>query len=420
MTLRRKLGWVAALYFAEGMPFAIVKDVLPVYFRVQGLSLTEVGLTQLLGMPWTLKVLWSPLIDRFGERRQWMAACLAAMCLLLILIPAFDPGSLSLGLWAALLLFTVASATQDIAIDAYTIGLIEKGEEGEANGVRVSAYRAALIIAGGGLLLLAGVTGWGNAFLTAAVLFAGLALILSRAPRIVVPIAERRRWLEPMKEWLFRPGAVSVLLFVLIYKLGDAAMGPMPKALWLARGLGESEIGLVATSAGVLATIAGALLGGHLTTRWGIFHGLWILGLTQALSNLGYAVVAWMDLPEPATTVSSLSEAIAALGEPARAMLYGASIFESFTGGLGTAAFLAFLMHVCDKRHAAVQYALLSAVFAFSRDVAGATSGWATTRLGYGSFFFLTFLLALPAYGLLPFIRGWIRDRDQERVSDER
>jgi PAT family beta-lactamase induction signal transducer AmpG len=169
---------------------------------------------------------------------------------------------------------------------------------------------------------------------------------------------------------------------------------------------------LVATSAGVLATVVGALIGGYLTTRWGIFRGLWILGLTQALSNLGYATVAWMDLPAPVTSVSTFGGAIAALGEPARAMLYSASIFESFTGGLGTAAFLAFLMHVCDKRHAAVQYALLSAVFAFSRDLAGATSGWATTRLGYGSYFFLTFLLALPAYGLLPFIRGWIRDRE--------
>jgi PAT family beta-lactamase induction signal transducer AmpG len=420
MTLRRKLGWVGILYFAEGMPFAIVKDVLPVYFRVHGLSLTEVGLTQLLGLPWTLKVLWSPLVDRFGERRQWTAACLAAMCLLCIVIPTFDARSLSFGLWTVLLLFTVASATQDVAIDAYTIGLIEKGEEGEANGVRVTAYRAALILVGGGFLLLGGVTGWRNAFLTAAGLFALLALTVFRAPRIVVPIGERKRWLEPMKEWLFSPGAVSVLLFVLIYKLGDAAMGPMPKALWLARGLGESEIGLVATSAGVLATVVGALLGGYLTTRWGIFRGLWVLGLTQALSNVVYAAVASVQLPEPATSVSSLGEAIAALGEPARATLYGASIFESFTGGLGTAAFLAFLMHVCDKRHAAVQYALLSAVFAFSRDLAGATSGWATTRLGYGSYFFLTFLLALPAYGLLPFIRGWIHDRDEGEASDER
>lgn len=415
MTLRRKLGWVAGLYFAEGMPFAIFKDVLPVYFRVHGLSLTEVGLTQLLGMPWTLKVLWSPLVDRFGERRQWIGGCLAAMCLLCLLIPRFDAGHLTFGLWTVLILFTVASATQDIAIDAYTIGLIDKGEEGEANGVRVSAYRTAMIVAGGGLLLLGGVVGWHAAFLLTAVSFGVLMLLAFRAPRIVVPIGERKRWLEPMKDWLLRPGAVSVLLFVLIYKLGDAAMGPMPKALWLDRGLGEGEIGLVATSAGVLATVAGALIGGHLTTRWGIFHGLWILGLTQALSNLGYAAVAWMHLPPPVTSVSSLGEAIAALGEPVRAALYGASIFESFTGGLGTAAFLAFLMHVCDKRHAAVQYALLSAVFAFSRDLAGAASGWATTRLGYGSYFFLTFLLALPAYGFLPFIRGWIRDREDRR-----
>ena len=124
MTLRRKLVWVAILYFAEGLPFGIVKDVLPVYFRVHGVSLTQIGLVSLLGLPWTLKVLWSPLVDRFGERRHWMSACLAALAVLAAAIPAFDPAALSVGLWAVLLGVAVASATQDMAIDAFTIGLV--------------------------------------------------------------------------------------------------------------------------------------------------------------------------------------------------------------------------------------------------------------------------------------------------------
>ena len=165
----------------------------------------------------------------------------------------------------------------------------------------------------------------------------------------------------------------------------------MVKPFWIDRGLSPAEIGLISTTVGVLATIAGAVLGGIWVNRFGIFHGLWALGLVQAGSNLGYAAVAQFDLP--------------------RGFLYGASIFESFSGGLGTAAFLSFLMNICEKEHAAVQYALLSALFGLSRSVAGGVSGWGAERLGYASYFGLTFLLAFPAYALLPWVRSWVRGR---------
>ncbi len=414
MTLRRKLTWVAILYFAEGMPFGVVKEVLPVYFRVHGVSLTEIGLVSLLGMPWTLKVFWSPLVDRFGERRQWIGGCLLALAALIACSTLFDAASPAVGLWVVLLGFTVASATQDIAIDAYTIALLDPGEEGDANGVRVSAYRVALIATGGGLLLLAPWLGWSVVFGGAALLFVLLAAATARAPRVaVVPAAERQHWLAALRRWLSRPGAWAVFLFVLIYKLGDAAMAPMIKPFWLDRGLTVAEIGIVSTSFGVVATIAGALVGGRLTSRWGIYRGLWVLGLAQAVSNLGYAAVAWANPPPPGLAVSSFAGVFAALGEPARAMVYGASIVESFTAGLGTAAFLAFLMHVCEKDHAAVQYAALSALFAFSRDLTGAASGVGAERLGYAGYFLVTFVLAFPAYALLPVIRSWIRDRGE-------
>jgi MFS transporter, PAT family, beta-lactamase induction signal transducer AmpG len=412
MPLRRKLTWLAILYFAEGLPFGIVKEVVPVYFKVSGVSLTEIGLASLLGLPWTLKVVWSPLVDRFGERRVWITACLLALALFTALTPLFDPAAPTFGLWVVLLAITVASATQDVAIDAYTIGLIDRGEEGDANGIRVSAYRVALIASGGGLVLCAPVIGWPAVFVVAAVLFVALAAGTWGAPRIVVPVEERRQWLAPMRRWLLRPGAWAVFLFVLGYKLGDAALGPMIKPFWIDRGLTVGEIGLVSTSLGVLATIAGALIGGRLTSRWGILRALFVLGLAQALSNLGYAAVAWLDPPLPAVAAASLGDALRAVGEPARALVYTASMVESFAGGLGSAAFLAFLMHVCEKEHAAVQYAALSAVFALSRDVAGAISGWATTRLGYAPYFVLTFFLAFPALALLPIVRTWIHDRD--------
>ncbi len=390
MPLRRKLFWVSLLYFAEGFPFGIAVDNLPVYFRVHGVALADIGLLSLLGMPWTLKVLWAPLVDRFGERRRWVSGCLLAMALLLALLPLLDPSRPGLWMWALLFAFTTASATQDIAIDAYTIGLLGPGEEGVANGVRVSAWRVALIVGGGGLVILAGTVGWRAVFWAAA----GICLLLSagawRSPAMAARGDAGEEWFAPLWAWLRRPGAPLIFLFVLTYKLGDASMGPMIKPFWVDRGLSVEEIGLVSTSFGVLASIGGALAGGVLTTRWGIFRGLWLLGLLQAFSNLGYAMVAW--------------------GGGGRPAIYAASLFESFTGGLGTAAFLAFLMHICDKRRAATEYALLTAIFGFTRSLAGGASGWGAAHLGYAAYFALTFVLAFPAYALLPWVRPWAEE----------
>lgn len=410
MTLQRKLGWVALLYFAEGMPFGVVHHILPVYFRVHDMSLTQIGLLSSLGFAWTAKVFWSPVVDRFGQRRRWVTGCLAVMVFLLLWIPFFDPTHVSFGLMLVLTGFAVVSATQDIAIDAYTIGLVEAGEEGDANGVRVSAYRIALIVSGGGLILLATVLPWTGVFYAAAGLFGVLAAATWFAPPVTPALEERRHWRAAMRSWLLRPGAVGVFGFVFLYKLGDAAMGPMIKPFWLDRGLGVGEIGLVSTSFGMLATIGGAVIGGRIASKWGIFRALWTLGLAQALSNLGYAVVALVNPPLPELAVSAWRDLPAALGEPSRLWMYGASVVESFTGGLGTAAFLSFLMHICQKQHAAVQYALLSAIFALSGSMAGTASGWLTTHMGYASYFLLTFGLAFPAYTLLPVIRPWIRD----------
>jgi PAT family beta-lactamase induction signal transducer AmpG len=390
MRLRGKLSWIALLYFAEGFPFGLVQDYLPVYFRAAGVSLKEIGLLSLLGLPWSLKVFWSPLVDRFGERRLWVGGCLAGMAGVLCVIPVFPPGDLGWWLRGLLLAFTTLAATQDVAIDAFTVGLMEHGQEGPANSVRVAAYRAAIITAGGGIVALAGILSWPILFRLAALIPLLLGLTILRAPRTRLSPEARRAFLRPLWLWLRRPGAIAVFLFILLYKVGDASMGPMVKPFWLDRGLTPAEIGLVSTTIGMIASISGALVGGIWVTRLGIFRGLWLLGLLQALSNLGYASVAWADL--------------------GRGFVYAASIFESFTGGLGTAAFLSFLMNACDREHAAVQYALLSAIFGLSRSLSGAFSGWATERLGYGDYFGVTFLLALPAYALLPWVRGWIRE----------
>ncbi|MEK6683333.1 MAG: MFS transporter [Nitrospirota bacterium] len=397
MTLQKKLFWITVLYFAEGFPFGILYDFLPVYFREHSISLREIGLMSLIGLPWTLKFFWAPAIDLWGQRRHWMVGSQIGIILALMAIPLFDPTRIHLTLWLLLLCIPLFSATQDIAIDAYSIELMEQREMGRANGVRIAAYRLALM-AMGGLLVIAGWMGWHAAFVIAAAVMILSILICSRAAdrltgRVKAPNESsiKARVIEvtwgALKQFDSRPGFLLVMLFILLFKLGDMAMGPMLKPFWVDRSFTLAQIGLVSVTIGVVMTTTGALLGGFLTDRWGIFHALWILGLAQAFSNLFYAFAASMPTSVP--------------------LIYTASIVESFSGGLGTGPFLAFLMSICDKRHAATQFALLSALFGLTRVVSGAFSGFAVEEIGYASYFIVTFFLAFPAFILLPWVKNW-------------
>jgi len=401
MTLRRKLLIVSMLYFAEGFPFGIIRAALPVYFRIHGLSLQAIGLMDLLRTPWATKFLWAPAVDAWGEYRRWMAGAQALLALLLVTLMLIDPGSPSLPLWLCLMSLAFLAASQDIAIDAYTIALLDKPEMGIANGVRISSYRVALLLAGGVFVALGGWLGWRPAFSSAAIVLALCSVMSLSLPRAATdgnPNRERSL-LHPVRDLLQRPRARRVVLFILLYNLGDTAMGPMVRPFWVDRGLTTTEIGLITGSIGLVATIAGALVGGLFTTRFGIFHGLWFLGIWQAVSNLGYAGVG-------------------RLPETGHWGVYGASVVESFCGGLGSAAFLAFLMSVCNKRWAATQYAILSALFNIPGLLCGSLSGWAAAHFGYSTYFALTFLLALPAYAFIFATRGWGSPEDAPSGED--
>jgi PAT family beta-lactamase induction signal transducer AmpG len=398
MRTSTKLTWVAILYFAEGFPFGIVNDALPVFFRIHGIRLADIGLLSLVGLPWTLKFLWAPAVDLWGARRRWVVGCQILLALGLLAILAVDPSRVSAILWVVVLGLAFFSATQDIAIDAYTIELLDEREMGPANGVRVTAYRVALIAAGGLFVAAAGLAGWPAAFAGAAAVMAIACSLSWRLPHATSRPASRtgaapggttleRAVVTPLRQFFGCPGFLSVALFVLTFKLGDMALGPMVRPFWVDRHFTAVQIGAVPGTLGVVSTILGALLGGSLTARWGFFRALWILGIAQAASNLVYAAAA--ALP------------------PSVALMYAASIVESFCGGLGTAPFLAFLMSICDRAHAATQYALLSALFGLTRVVAGTLSGWATESIGYAGYFTLTFFLAWPALLLLPRVRRW-------------
>ena len=194
---------------------------------------------------------------------------------------------------------------------------------------------------------------------------------------------------------------LPVLLFILTFKLGDAAMGFMVKPFWVDAGFTPAQIGLVSVNVGLGLSIVGGLLGGWYVDRAGIYKGLWVLGLAQAASNLGYALAAWY-VPHvvPGTELPWTTQAA----------VYTASGLESFTGGLGSGAFLAFLMGITSKARATTEYAILSSIFAFSRAVAGWAGGLGVEQMGYASFFFLTFWLSFPAYLLLPAVRRMLSD----------
>lgn len=453
---RRHLFWVAVLYFAEGLPYGLFADVVPVRWREQGVSLGDIGALSLLGLAWTLKFLWAPAVDYWRHHRRWMAGAdllMAALAVFWAFHPSVDPLA-----WASVAAFTLLSATNDIAIDGYTIDLLSVQEMGLANGLRIGFYRVGLL--GAGLVLAAsGLVGWGAAYGLIALLLvvnailclnapaetivadrpvagvraelaaitrnpAALALLLlpvlaalklaadvlhwklppalaAVAGAIFVFVLWRRRDLQRLRggslfgafmDMIARPGMIPVLMFILTYKLAETAMGFMVKPFWVDAGFSAAEIGLISVNVGIVLSIVGGLVGGWATDRMGLYRALWVLGLVQALPNLVYAAAA-------------LTPHLATPDFAERVLVYSASATESFASGVGTSAFLAFLMAIVDKRHSATEFALLSSAFAFSRSMAGWASGLATERLGYGHYFLLTFVLAFPAYLFLPAVR---------------
>jgi MFS transporter, PAT family, beta-lactamase induction signal transducer AmpG len=478
--LSNKLFWVGLLYFAEGFPLGVFYEIFPVYFRQQGVELRQIGVLSLLGLAWTLKFLWAPAIDYWRHHRRWMATVDVAMGGVMLYF-AMRAG-FGTTVWVAIGVFTALSATNDVAVDGYTIEYLEKEELGLANGIRIGLYRVGML-ASGFVLMASDWLGWHGAFALAAIVFfvlAGASLLaprerprtaprgsvraevaaLARSPRALavlagfalavlwlidgtirwsarvpwfwgyalagavaavalVALAGRRLAPAPatnaalpgapavdevvrgpvfgaLMELLRRPAILPVLLFILIFKLPDAAMGFMVKPFWVDVGFSAAQIGLVSVNIGLALSIAGGVVGGWITDRIGIFRSLWILGLAQAVSNLGY----WL-----AAGVIPLATAGAIIPVEHKMILYAASATESFTGGLGTAAFLAFLMAIVQKERAATEYALLSSVFALSRSVAGWVGGLGAQSMGYANWFLLTFFLAAPAYLLLPWVR---------------
>jgi PAT family beta-lactamase induction signal transducer AmpG len=375
------------LYFSEGLPFGIVNDLLPVYLRVHHVELTTIGFLSTVASAWTLKVFWSPLIDSFGTYRRWIATAVLAMAICMATMATL-PVAIGVPFWTIITIFAIASATQDLAVDAFTIRATPPDLIGPVNSIRVAAYRAALIVGGGGLVALSGVIGWHGSFASAAVIAGIVFVIALRLPDDRGSRDDRKSIVELFRglgHWLARPRAGFLLAIVLLYRLGELAIYAMIKPYWVDRGYSPAEIGTITAVIGVIVSILGAIAGGAIVARIGLYRAMLWLGAAQILSNLGYAVVA--------TTHAG------------RWAIYAAAIVENIGYGLGTGAFLAFLMAICDRERAATEYAMLTAAFGLTRVVIGTPSGWIAQNAGYPAYFWLTVLLGIPGLLLVPFVR---------------
>ncbi|RKX61549.1 MAG: hypothetical protein DRP34_05620 [Thermodesulfobacteriota bacterium] len=380
----KKLYYISFIYFFSGLPFGFFYTFIPVFFRTQGVDLKTIGLFSIAGLPWSLRLLFAPLIDRYFYKSFWMGISLIGISISITALSFFTPATLLFFLF--LFFLTFFSTLFDTSADGFVVEWIPIKMLGKANGIRISAYRISLIIFGGGIVALSHYLDFKFIFYLLGIItfLAGFFLILNSFLKINPKkshISLSSQFIEPLKEILKREKAFILLLFVLTYKIGDALLGAMVYPFWVDRGFTRLEIGLISGTLGSIFTIIGSLLGGFLTSIWSIKTSLLALGFFQSISNIGYAIASLQQLPKET--------------------VYFASIFESFSGGLGTAAFLTFLTSLCKKEFSSTQYAVFSTLFSLSLTFSRSLAGYGASYLGYTYFFLITFFISLPPFLLI-------------------
>jgi len=403
--LNRRLGVMLPLGFASGLPLALTAGTLQAWLTMEGVDLKTIGVFTLVGLPYTVKFLWAPLMDRivppwFGRRRGWMLLTQACVAAGLVLMAMTDPSAHPERLAIFALVVAFLSASLDIVFDAYRTDTLHPHERGFGAAVWVNGYRIALLVAGAGTLMMADSIGWPATYLVmAAVMAAGLvAIILSPEPTRVAdpPKSLGEAVGAPLKEFFSRPHALGFLAVIVLYKLGDAFASSLQTA-FLIGGVGFSPMDVGAVKGvGIAATLLGALFGGIMMTRTGLVPSLLIFGVLQAASNLGFAAVAMVG--------------------KSQAVLMAAVVVENVTGGMGTAAFVALVMSLCDPRYTATQFALLSSLEALGRVFAGRPSADLVDAVGWTQFFVLTLLVALPGILAVWFLRRSIEQEQRGKM----
>lgn len=378
------------LGFSSGLPLALSAGTLQAWLADVNVDIRSIGWFSLAGLPYTLKFIWSPLMDRFipndlGRRRGWM---FITQCALLVLITTMalltpDENLKIMGIVAFFIAF--CSASQDIAFDAYRTDILPAKERGFGAAVSVAGYRIAMIISGGGALVIAGFYDWKIAYLC----MAGLMLIgmitsfLCHQPADNnAPQSLQDAVVKPFVEFLNRPSAIILLILIVLYKLGDAFAGTLTTA-FLIQSLDFStiDVGIINKGLGITATLIGIFYGGVIMVRLGLYRSLLYFGVLQAITNLGFMVLAIVG--------KNYFGMVLVIG------------MENLSGGMGTAAFVALLMALCNQKYTATQFALLSALAAIGRVFVGPPAGEFVAFFGWQTFFLLTFFIALPGIYLL-------------------
>ncbi|MEO8401262.1 MAG: MFS transporter [Gammaproteobacteria bacterium] len=386
---------ITLLGFSSGLPLALTNSTLQAWFTQSGISLQAIGALSLVGLPYIWKFLWSPVIDRFvpplwGRRRGWIGLTQLGLCLMLFIFANLEP-KIQAG-WMGIMAIMIAflSASQDIAIDAYRTDTLLPNERGTGSAFFIFAARIAIVLSGGMALILADHIGWRLTYELMACLM-GLSLIVTYfSPDIPNHIQPPKTFklaiIEPFKDLFRREAIVAILLFVLLYKFGDALALQLMSA-FLLRGLGFSltEVGVAYKIIGFSATILGTFAGGALLGRLGLFRALLYFGIAQAFSNLGFMLLAVVGKNY--------------------AVMTSAMFIEHFCTGMSTTALVVFLTALCNQKYSATQFACLSALAAVGRVLLGPVAAIMVKHLGWTSFFGWTFIICFPAIILLALMR---------------
>lgn len=412
-------AWLAALLtrkmliciftgFSSGLPLYLLLNLLPAWLRSEGVDLKTIGFFALIQFPYTWKFLWSPLLDRFsipgiGRRRGWM---LITQIGLLIAIGSMGGLSPKESIWPILWLATLLSllsATQDIAVDAFRREILKDSELGLGNAVHVNAYRIAGLIPGSLSLILADRLPWNQVFwITGAFMIPGMIMAWMVSEPVIrgAPKTLRQAVTEPFQEFIGRQGwrgALMVLAFIFLYKLGDSLCTALATPFYLDMGFTKTDIGLIAKHAGLWPAVIGAMLGGLWMLKLGINRALWLFGVVQLVSIFGFAWLA----------SQGHFEQIGSAERIALAFIIG---LEALGVGLGTAAFVAYIARSTHPAYTATQMALFTSLAAVPRTFINASAGWLVESLGWLNFYWLCALLAVPGMLLLLKVAPWNAD----------
>ncbi len=393
--------------FASGLPLLLTKGVLQAWMTKEGIDLSLIGLTNLLAIPYSIKFIWAPFLDRYtlsflGRRRGWLLVAQGALIVSIAGMGISNPANSPLILVAAALMVTFFSASQDIVVDAYRREDLADEELGLGSALYVLGYRIGMLLSSGGGLIMADYMSFNTVYLiiAACMLPAIITTILTPEPSVAgVPKTIREAVIDPLVEYFSRQGALWILAFILMYKIGDIMASNITTPFYMDLGFSLTEIGAITKLLGFWAIIAGASIGGVIMLRLGINRSLWVFGILQAVSTAGFAVLA------------RIGHSI-----PALAAVIG---FENLSAGMGTAAFMAFMASITNRKFTATQYALLTSFMAFGRDVLSAPTGFLAKYMGWEVFFIGCVLIAIPGMILLLKFAPWNSGKRDNGVREK-